>query len=148
MEKRVLIVDDNACIRDALWRLFEREPDFEVCGDAENGRDAINQAGRLHPDLIVMDFSMPVMNGLDATRAVKRMMPEVPVIIYSAFDVRMSEQTARSSGVSALVSKTDSVSVLISKARGLLGSMPSASYAGAHQTSSWPQERSGIPSKN
>ena len=134
MEKRVLIVDDNACIRDALWRLFEREPDFEVCGAAENGRDAVDQAGRLHPDLIVMDFSMPVMNGLDATRAVKRLLPEIPVIIYSAFDVRMSEQTARSSGVAALVSKTDHISVLISRARRVLDSMPAASYSSARQS--------------
>ncbi len=61
MAKTVLIVDDNAYIRQALCELFKREADFEVCGEAENGREAIAKARELHPDLIVLDLSMPVM---------------------------------------------------------------------------------------
>jgi DNA-binding NarL/FixJ family response regulator len=124
MARTVLIVDDNAFVREALWKLFQREPDLEVCGEAENGREAIDQACRLHPDLIVMDLSMPVMNGLDAARAVKRLLPAVPVIMYSAFEDRVSEQQARMVGISALVSKSENVSVLIAKARGLLYARP------------------------
>jgi DNA-binding NarL/FixJ family response regulator len=124
MARTVLIVDDNAFVREALWKLFQREPDLEVCGEAENGREAIDQARRLHPDLIVMDLSMPVMNGLDAARAVKRLLPAVPVIMYSAFEDRVSEQQARMVGISALVSKSENVSVLIAKARGLLYARP------------------------
>jgi len=75
MAKTVLIVDDNALIRQALCEMFKREADFEVCGEAENGREAIEKAQRLHPDLIVMDLSMPVMNGIDAARVLKGMMP-------------------------------------------------------------------------
>jgi chemotaxis response regulator CheB len=59
----VLIVDDNASIREALCELFKREADFAVCGDAENGKEAIEKAKELRPDLIVLDLSMPVMNG-------------------------------------------------------------------------------------
>jgi chemotaxis response regulator CheB len=58
-------VDDNAFIRKALYEVFTREGDFDICGEAENGRDAIEKAKQLRPDLIVLDLSMPVMNGLD-----------------------------------------------------------------------------------
>ena len=78
MAKTILIVDDNAYIRLALCGLFKRESDFEVCGEAENGKEAIAEALELRPDLIVLDLSMPVMNGLDAARELKRLMPTVP----------------------------------------------------------------------
>lgn len=120
MSKAVLIVDDNASIRHALSEVFNREEDFEVCGVAENGRDAITEARRLHPDLVVLDLSMPVMNGLDAARTLQRVMPSVPLIMYSAFEDRYSEQVARIRGISAVVSKSEHVSILIDKARGLL----------------------------
>lgn len=120
MVKTVMVVDDNAFVRQALRKLFNREADFDVCGEAGNGREAIEQAGRLHPDLIVLDLSMPVMNGLDAARVLKRVMPTVPLIMYSAFEDRFSEGLAASIGVSALVSKSENVSVLIDRARGLL----------------------------
>ena len=63
MAKTILIVDDNAYIRRALCEQFKRESGFEVCGEAENGKEAIAKALELHPDLIVLDLSMPVMNG-------------------------------------------------------------------------------------
>lgn len=70
-QKSVLIVDDSAYVREALCELFKREEDFEVCGEAENGKDAIKKAQALRPDLIVLDLLMPVMNGLDAARVLK-----------------------------------------------------------------------------
>jgi len=70
-QKSVLIVDDSAYVRQALCELFKREGDFEVCGEAENGKDAIKKAQELRPDLIVLDLSMPVMNGFDAARTLK-----------------------------------------------------------------------------
>jgi chemotaxis response regulator CheB len=116
----VLIVDDNSFLRTALSQLFAREPDFEVCGLAENGREAIEEANRLHPDLIVLDLAMPVMNGLEAARVLKRTMPAVPLIMYSALQDESSAKIAKSIGISALVSKGERVSVLIDKARGLI----------------------------
>jgi len=68
MAKTILIVDDSADIRRAVCDLFKREQDFMVCGEAANGREGIVKALELHPDLIVLDLSMPVMNGLDAAR--------------------------------------------------------------------------------
>ncbi len=118
--KSVLIVDDNASIRQALRELFEREADFEVCGEAENGKVAIEKAQQLRPDLIVLDLSMPVMNGFEAARVLKRLMPTVPLIMYSAFGDEFAEHQARLIGVSEVVSKSEHVSVLILKARSLL----------------------------
>jgi two-component system chemotaxis response regulator CheY len=107
MVKTVLIVDDNPSIRKALCELFKREADFEVCGEAENGEEAIERAHALRPDLVVLDLSMPVMNGLDAARVLKRLMPTVPLIMYSAFGDKFAEQQARLIGISELVSKSD-----------------------------------------
>lgn len=77
----------------------------------------MEKAQELHPDMILLDFSMPRMNGLDATRLVKRVMPDVPVIMFSAYSNSSMEKEAPSAGVSTLVSKFEHISVLLSKAR-------------------------------
>ena len=120
MAKTILIVDDNAYIRRELCELFKREEDFEICGEAANGKEAIARALELHPDLIVLDLSMPVMNGLDAARELKRLMPTVPLIMYTAFGDAFGEQQALLMGISELVSKSEPAPILVSKARSLL----------------------------
>jgi two-component system, chemotaxis family, chemotaxis protein CheY len=119
MIRSVLVVDDSPAIRNALCALFAGEEDFTVCGEAENGKEAIGKAEALQPDLIVLDFSMPVMNGLDAARVLKRLMPTVPLIMYSAFADKFIEHQAHLIGITELVSKSEHASVLIRKARGL-----------------------------
>ena len=120
MAKTVLIVDDNRYIRQSLCEQFQRESGFEVCGEAENGKEAIAKALELHPDLIVLDLSMPVMNGLDAARELTKLMPTVPLIMYSAFGDTFMEQQARLIGISELVSKSQPAVILVRKARSLL----------------------------
>lgn len=120
MRNTVLIADDNAFVRTALYEIFEREPDFHVCAVVENGREAIEEACRLRPDLIVLDLAMPVVSGLEAARVLKQIMPNVPLIIYSASPNEMSQQTARSIGISGLISKSERVTVLIDAVRGAL----------------------------
>jgi DNA-binding NarL/FixJ family response regulator len=120
MRRTVLIADDNAFVRTALYEFFKREPDFHVCAMAENGRDAIEQASRLHPDLIVLDQTMPVMGGLEAARVLKNVMPRVLLIMYCATVEDCSEALTKSVGVSAVVSKSENASVLIDTCRSLL----------------------------
>lgn len=120
MRKTVLIVDDNAFIRQALREIFEREADFKICGEADNGRDAIEAVTRLQPDLVVLDFSMPIMNGLDAAKILKDRSPTLPLILYSAITDNTVAALARSLGITELVSKSEHVSVLIRRARHLL----------------------------
>ena len=119
MAKSVLIVDDTASIRRALRQVFGSEADFDVCGEAENGREAIEKAQELNPDLIVLDLSMPVMNGIDAAKVLKRLMPAVPLIVFSEFSDVLSAEEAHSAGISALVSKSEHISLLVGKARAL-----------------------------
>lgn len=118
----VLIVDDSAAIRKVICELFTREGDFEVCGEAENGQEAIDMAQRIKPALIVTDLSMPVMNGLDATRILRRLMPEIPIILYSAHIDPFVEKEALSAGATAVVPKSDAVALLIAKSRELVQS--------------------------
>ena len=117
---KVLIVDDNAFVRHAVCELFKREPDFEVCGEAENGKEAIEKAWELHPDLIVLDLAMPVMNGLDAAGVLKCLMPTVVLIMYSAFADNATKQEILRKGISELVSKSESFDVLVGRARRVL----------------------------
>jgi DNA-binding NarL/FixJ family response regulator len=119
MVRTVLVVDDNSAVRSGVCELFTREGDFEVCGEAENGRDALEKAQQLHPDLIVTDLSMPIMDGLEETRLLKRLMPGVPVIIYTAHSDPFVEREATSAGAAAVVSKSEAVTTLIRKARRL-----------------------------
>jgi YesN/AraC family two-component response regulator len=116
---KILIVDDNAIIRQALCKVFTAEADFDICGQAKNGREAIEKAQELQPDLIVIDLSMPVMNGIEAARVLKRMMPRMPLIIFSEYSDVFSEREAQSAGVSALVQKSKH-SILVGKARALV----------------------------
>ena len=120
MSISVLIADDNTLIRNGLCNLFGGEEDFDVCGQASNGREAVEKAQELQPDVIVLDLAMPVMNGLDAARVIKRIMPRVPVVMFSAYSDTFTENEARSAGISALVSKLDSASMLVEKCRSLI----------------------------
>jgi DNA-binding NarL/FixJ family response regulator len=119
MARSVLIVDDSPVVRQALRRLFASEAGFDAFAEAANGREAIQKAEDVHPDLIVMDFSMPEMNGLEATRLLRKVLPLVPIILYSAYSDALAEDDARGAGVSALVSKSDNVCTLVSQARSL-----------------------------
>jgi CheY-like chemotaxis protein len=83
MAKRILVADDNPLIRKMLCRLFEREDDYDICAEAENGEQAIELALKHRPDLIILDWAMPVLNGLDAARKLKKIMPDVPVILFT-----------------------------------------------------------------
>jgi two-component system, chemotaxis family, chemotaxis protein CheY len=119
MVKTVLIVDDNAFVRRALGKLLTRELGVEV-REAQNGKEAIDKAGELQPDLIVLDISMPLMNGLEAARAIKSLLPAIPIILYSAFTNAFAKEEAHLIGISELVPKSEHASVLIQKARRLL----------------------------
>jgi two-component system nitrate/nitrite response regulator NarL len=117
--KCILLVDDSTIVRDGVRRLFEAHG-YLICGEAENGKEAIEKAEKLHPDLIVVDLSMPVMNGLEAAHILSRTMPHVPLILYSNYAGILREQEARSAGISAVVPKEKPASVLVNTAHSLL----------------------------
>ncbi len=120
MTKRIMVVDDNAAVRRALRTLLENQDDWKVDGEAINGRDAVDKAQRLHPDLIVLDLSMPVMNGLQAARVLHSLMPRVPVILCSLHIDDVLQNQAAAFGIQAVVSKAQNMQVLVEKAEELL----------------------------
>jgi len=80
---RVLLADDHAVLRDGIRALLEDEPDILVVGEAEDGRAAVDEARKLSPDVVIMDIGMPLLNGLEATRQIKRDTPETRVLILT-----------------------------------------------------------------
>jgi len=118
--KSILIVDDNAVIRRSLRHILESIGGWEVVGEAVDGQDGIEKARQLHPNLIVLDLAMPVKNGLEAARELNQIMPEVPLLMYSAFADKFMEKEAFAVGVKAVISKASSMETLVSQARVLL----------------------------
>ena len=105
--KSILIVYYDKLVCNVLRCFVESRTHFEVCGEAVNGVDAIEKARTLHPDLIVMDFSMRVMNGLEAGAVLKAMLPDVPIVMYTVHDTAAMKIQALAAGVRAVIQKHD-----------------------------------------
>jgi DNA-binding NarL/FixJ family response regulator len=104
--KRVLIIDDHLAMRRAVTRVLESQSNVVVCGEAENGQRGIEEAERLKPDLIVLDLSMPIMNGLEAARILRGMMPNIPILMYTSFASSNLAEEALAAGVSRVSTKS------------------------------------------
>ena len=116
----MLIVDDQAVVRAAVRDLFESHSGFEVCGEAENGVEAIVKARELKPDLVILDLSMPLMNGLEAARTLRQILPDVPVFLLTAHYTAATEQAAFDVGIRAVFSKYRGLDPIITRARAVL----------------------------
>ena len=92
MSLRILVVDDHAVVRRGVRSLLESHEGWEVCGEATTGRDAVEQSRRLRPDVVVMDLSLPELNGLDATRQILKESPNTEVLVLT---MHHSEELAR-----------------------------------------------------
>jgi DNA-binding NarL/FixJ family response regulator len=120
LPKYVLIVDDSAVVRKRLRELLEQQSGWEVCGEAANGREGIEKAQQLKPDVIVLDLSMPVMNGLEAAQELTRLLPSVPLVMCTSFETTQLKRRALSAGVRTIVSKSESFEELVSSIQALL----------------------------
>jgi len=118
----ILIVDDSAQIRRQLRSYFQQNSNWKVCGEAVDGRDAIHKAEELNPDLIILDLSMPVMNGFEAARELKQIRPQVPLLMFTTFKTSVLEEEAAAVGFAAVLSKSEanSLQVLAEKIHRLL----------------------------
>jgi two-component system, NarL family, response regulator DegU len=101
---RVLVADDHQAVREALFNLLS-DVGFEVVGAAGDGVDAVALASELGPDVVLMDLSMPVLNGLDATRLLREALPDTPVVVFSAFDSAELKRHALAAGAVAYLAK-------------------------------------------
>jgi two-component system nitrate/nitrite response regulator NarL len=109
----VLIVDDNASIRFALRDFLAKTTRMRVCGEAADGLEAVMQANALAPDLILMDVSMPRMNGVEAASVIRKTMPDVRIVAFTLYPSVVGFSLARAAGVDIVVSKTDGAAGLM-----------------------------------
>ena len=113
MPTRVLIADDDFTIRRLLCRLIDERPDWSVCGEASDGKDAVLKVKQLSPDVVVMDLAMPTMNGVQAAREISGIFPDLPMLLLTVQE--MSDQLvyeARRAGFRGAVSKSTGSEVI------------------------------------
>ena len=104
MLKRFLVVDDSAPVVNSVKFMLESVPDWIVAGEAGNGQEGIEKVALLNPDLVLLDLSMPVMNGLEAARELSRIRPDLPVVMFT--DSPEISREALRCGCRAVISKT------------------------------------------
>jgi two-component system nitrate/nitrite response regulator NarL len=121
MHKRILIVDDSDAIRGLVREFLESRPDFEVCGEAVDGLEGIAKGLELNPDLIVLDYSLPGINGLQVAVFLHEVAPDTPIILFTVFKDVIPIRMANAAGISAVVSKTDQLTLLADEVQRLTG---------------------------
>ena len=106
MSAKIVIADDSALIRQSVKALLAAGGHWEICGEAQNGREAIDTVEASHPDIVILDMSMPVMDGLMAAAVIHRNQPHLPIVMYTLYSSPQLESEARHAGVCKVVSKT------------------------------------------
>ena len=112
MTTRILIADDSRTVRHSLHGLLEQHRDWTVCADAVDGADAVAKAKQFNPDVIVLDFFMPVMTGVEAAQILKRILPSIPILIVTLEITSQLVEQAKSVGISGAVQKSNTSDVL------------------------------------
>ena len=117
----VLLVDDSEILRGVMREFFEALTDWKIVGEAGDGAEAIQKAIELKPDLILLDFSMPNMNGVDAAPILKRILPDVPIVVFTIFNDALGSSLSSAVGVDLVVPKTEGLTVLVNSIQLLMG---------------------------
>ncbi|HET6144746.1 MAG TPA: response regulator transcription factor [Candidatus Acidoferrales bacterium] len=112
MDKRILIVDDCAPIRGLIREFIELRPGIKVCGEAADGFEGVEKGLELKPDAIILDFSMPRMNGLQAALMLHQVSPDTPLILFTIFNDAVMDRLAHNVGVASVISKSDQLTRL------------------------------------
>jgi DNA-binding NarL/FixJ family response regulator len=113
MSLRILVVDDHAVVRRGVRSLLESHEGWEVCGEATDGRDAVEQSRQLRPDVVVMDLSLPELNGLDATRQILKDGPAIEVLVLTMHHSEELARDALRAGARGYIMKSDADENLI-----------------------------------
>lgn len=121
---RILLADDHEIVREGLRRLLEAQPGWEICGEASTGREAVDLAKRLKPDVAVLDFSMPGLNGTEAARQILKELPRTEVLILTMHNTEPLIRGVLKSGARALVLKSDASRDLVSGVHALVAHKP------------------------
>ena len=131
--KRILIADDHEVLRRGVRFMLEAEPGWEVCGEATNGEEAVEKCVTLHPDLVILDINMPVLNGLAAVRRIAQKRPELKILVFTVHDSNQTVQEILSAGAQGYVSKAKAGQDLIQVVRSIFaGENAYPANAGTH----------------
>ncbi len=110
---QVLIADDHEIVRRGVRSILESRKDLQICGEAANGRDAVLKATQLHPDLVILDHSMPLMSGLAATSEIHQLMPDVPILVLSMHQEKTLLDAVQVAGAQGFVPKAECADKLL-----------------------------------
>jgi two-component system response regulator NreC len=121
---RILLADDHDVMRQGTQALIERQPGWKVCGLAATGREAVEQADKLRPDVVVIDMTMPEMNGLDAAIQIKHRVPESEVLMFTAHEDEELVREAFEAGLKSVVFKSEAYAFLVEAIRALAEHKP------------------------
>lgn len=113
MPVRILIADDHEVVRQGIRTILAARPDWEICGEALNGQQAVNLAGELRPDAIIMDITMPVMSGLEAARQLTKHKNSAPILIFTMHESSSLADSVQETGARGFVFKSRAVRDLI-----------------------------------
>jgi DNA-binding NarL/FixJ family response regulator len=119
---KVLVVDDHAFIRRGVQAILQTVPEWEMCGEADNGKDAVRLAGELKPEVIVMDVSMPGLNGIEATRSICRNNPWTKVVLLTLHESDELLRNGFQAGARGYLMKSDAEEELVKALRVVIGS--------------------------
>ncbi len=112
MARRVLIADDSETVRKALRSYFEGRPDLEFCGEAHNGRQAVDLALALKPDVLILDVVMPELNGIEVSTLLKESLPYAKTILFTMYGEYIGKNLAAAAGVNVVLEKADGLTKL------------------------------------
>lgn len=121
---RVLVADDHEVVLEGVRALIERQPDLEVCGLAANGREAVELAQKTKPDVVVLDMSMPELDGLDVIRLLKKTLPETEVVVFSAHSSEEMVEEVFDAGAKSYIEKSEASQDLVTAIRSLAEHKP------------------------
>lgn len=117
---RILIADDHEVVRKGVMAVLAARPDLEICGEASNGQEAVQLAVLLQPDLIILDLTMPGLNGIGAAERIRQILPQIPILVLSMHDGRSLQETFRRIGVQGFVPKNQASEKLLEAVDALL----------------------------
>jgi two-component system nitrate/nitrite response regulator NarL len=110
---QILIADDREAIRKQVSLILTSVPNLEVCAEAANGKEAVEKTRELNPDLVILDITMPILNGLDAARMIKGFAPDIPILVLTVHKSRQLMQEAQKIGVQGYVTKAEASQTLL-----------------------------------
>ena len=142
MSARILIADDHEVVRQGIRTILQARPDWEICGEAVNGQEAVRLAQELQPNAIIMDITMPVMSGLEAARQLTKLGVNSPILIFTMHESRSLAESVQETGARGFVFKSRAARDLIEALECLLNG---GTYFGPEEKKPVPEQTKPTP---